>query len=122
MAKQLEELTDEKYLKETYLFYKSFVQNCRDVEDCKKFLKDLLTPSELRMLKRRWYIARLLALGKSIREVAHDADVSTATVVRVSQVLSDDTSMLKKALKSVENTSSISKSPKSFKRYSFGHE
>lgn len=47
-----------------------------------EILKDLLTPSELRMLKNRWQIVNLLEDGLSIRKIASQVKVGTDTVVR----------------------------------------
>ncbi len=51
------------------------------------FLKELLTPSEVRMLKNRWQIVSLLQEGLSIRNVAKQAKVGTDTVVRVKRMV-----------------------------------
>lgn len=45
-------------------------------------LKNLLTPSEVRMLKNRWQIINLLGEGISIRKIASKVKVGTDTVVR----------------------------------------
>lgn len=45
-------------------------------------LKNLLTPSEIRMLKNRWQIINLLEEGLSIRKIASQVKVGTDTVVR----------------------------------------
>lgn len=50
-------------------------------------LKDLLTPSEIRMLKNRFQIMNLLQDGLSIRKVATIVKVGTDTVVRVSRMV-----------------------------------
>lgn len=50
-------------------------------------LKDLLTPSEWRMLKNRWQIIQHLEEGLSIRKVASQVRVGTDTVVRVARML-----------------------------------
>lgn len=46
-------------------------------------LKDLLTLSELRMLKNRYQIISLLDEGLSVRKIAEKVKVGTDTVVRV---------------------------------------
>lgn len=51
------------------------------------FLKDLLTPSEWRMLKNRFQIMNLLEKGLSIRKVAEKVGVGTDTVVRVARMV-----------------------------------
>lgn len=50
-------------------------------------LKELLTASELRMLKNRWQIINLLEDGLSIRKVAGSVKVGTDTVVRVARMM-----------------------------------
>lgn len=50
-------------------------------------LKDLLTPSEIRMLKNRYQIINLLEKGLSIREIAGKVKVGTDTVLRVSRMM-----------------------------------
>lgn len=50
-------------------------------------LRQLLTPSEIRMLKNRWQIIQLLEEGLSIRQIAEKVKVGTDTVVRVSRML-----------------------------------
>lgn len=50
-------------------------------------LKDLLTTSEIRMLKNRWQIIQLLSLGKTVRMIAEEVGVGTDTVVRVTKML-----------------------------------
>ncbi len=44
--------------------------------------KQLLTASEIRMLKNRWQIINLLENGLSIRKIAAQVKVGTDTVVR----------------------------------------
>lgn len=48
---------------------------------------ELLTPSEVRMLKNRWQIVNLLEEGLSIRNVAKEVGVGTDTVVRVARMV-----------------------------------
>ncbi len=50
-------------------------------------LRDLLTPSEVRMLKNRWQIIQLLQLGRTIRGIAEEVGVGTDTVVRVARMM-----------------------------------
>ncbi len=50
-------------------------------------LEHLLTPSEVRMLKNRWHIVKLLEDGLSIRNIAKEVRVGTDTVVRVARMI-----------------------------------
>lgn len=66
----------------------------RNIKIPDEILSELLTPSELRMLKNRWQILNLLEDGLSIRQVANQAKVGTDTVVRVARMT--DKNSLKK--------------------------
>lgn len=59
----------------------------RNIEIPDNLIKDLLTPSEKRMVKQRLLIIKLLEEGLSIRSIANQAKVGTDTVVRVSRML-----------------------------------
>lgn len=126
MSKPQHDLNNSRYLKETFIFFEKFSQICRDTEDCRTFLKELLTPSELRMIKKRWYIARLLQSGLDVRSVASEAEVSTTTVVRVSQTLKKEGSLFKQILNSLleierkENT--LHNGEGAYHRYAFGQD
>lgn len=52
-----------------------------------EILVQLLTPSEIRMLKNRWQIVKLLNEGLSIRQIAEQVGVGTDTVVRVTRLI-----------------------------------
>ncbi|MDO8499013.1 MAG: Trp family transcriptional regulator [bacterium] len=49
-------------------------------------IRELLTPSELRMLQNRWKIMNLLEEGLTIRGIAEEVKVGTDTVVRVARM------------------------------------
>ena len=49
-------------------------------------LRELLTASEIRMLKNRWQILNLLGEGLSVRKIAERVKVGTDTVVRVARM------------------------------------
>lgn len=49
-------------------------------------LRELLTASEIRMLKNRWQILNFLGEGLSIRKIAEKVEVGTDTVVRVARM------------------------------------
>lgn len=50
-------------------------------------LRQLLTPSEIRMLKNRFQIVSLMKNGLSIRNIARKIKVGTDTVVRVARMV-----------------------------------
>lgn len=67
-----------------------------NVEIPVEILEELLTSSEIRMLKNRWQILKLLEDGLSVRQVASQAKVGTDTVVRVAKMT--DKNSLRKTL------------------------
>jgi TrpR-related protein YerC/YecD len=56
-------------------------------DDLFAFLRDLLTEPEIEELSERFAAARLLAAGKSQREVAREVGLSLMTVTRVNKWL-----------------------------------
>ena len=63
------------------------IVSIKTVEECKKFLHDLCTPSEIEEFSSRWLIARLLSTKKSYREIASETGVSTTTIGRVARFI-----------------------------------
>ena len=57
-------------------------KHTKNIQIPNDILKDLLTPSEIRMLKNRWQIIQSLRVGLSIRKIATEVKVGTDTVVR----------------------------------------
>ncbi len=56
-----------------------------NMEDCKAFFEDLCTRKEVEKMAERAYAAKLLLEGKTYNQVMEDADISSATLSRVSQ-------------------------------------
>lgn len=74
---------------------------------------ELLTESEVRMVRNRWQVISLLREGTSVRKVAEIANVGTDTVVRMSKLLRQNTK--------VKNfLESYTKAPKSGSKWVFG--
>ena len=66
------------------------ILSLRGRAEAEAFLADLCTPNELRALSERWLVAQLLDGGElSYRDIAQEAQSSTATVVRVARFLKD---------------------------------
>ena len=55
------------------------------VEDCRALFDDLCTNKEIEKMAERVYAARLLLEGKTYNQVIAQADISTATLSRVSR-------------------------------------
>lgn len=63
------------------------------------FLSDLCTPTEIAALADRWNAARMLAQGKSQRDVAAQTGIALGTVTRVARFLSRGSGGYKAMLK-----------------------
>ena len=56
-----------------------------NMEDCRALFDDLCTMKELEKMAERMYAAKLLLEGKTYNQVMEDADISSATLSRVSR-------------------------------------
>lgn len=97
MSKPKTEVDQKEYFKEVHFLYE-IINNLKNVEEIKPFLKDILTSAELRMLKRRWHIASLLFEGNDVRTTAMKSKTSTQTVSKVKRILEEGHGGLKVAL------------------------
>ena len=66
--------------------YRSLV-SIDTVEDCKNFLEDICTTSEILEMSRRLKAAKMLSEGKIYSEIAAQTGLSTATISRVNHCL-----------------------------------
>lgn len=69
-------------------------------------LRDLLTPSEVRMIKNRWQIIKYYEGGFSIRKIAKQVKVGTDTVLRTIRLVDKDNLIHKRQKESKEKLSS----------------
>ena len=65
------------------------VVELRKVEDCQKFLGDLLTREEVLRFIERWKIARLLDAGYPYKHITRETGASAATIARVKERLAE---------------------------------
>ena len=65
------------------------VISLRDVDECRRFFKDLCTPAELQALVDRWQVVELLEQGLPYRRIHDLTGVSVTTIGRVARFLSD---------------------------------
>ena len=56
-------------------------------EECKSFLEDLCTSSELQEMSRRLLAARMLRANRIYTDIAAETGLSTATISRVNRCL-----------------------------------
>jgi Trp operon repressor len=66
--------------------------------DVERLLEDLLTPQEMEAIGERWAIVKLLAAGKTQREVRDALGVSVTTVTRGNKQLQHGTGGFQRAL------------------------
>lgn len=101
MSKPKDEVKDQIYNTEVDFLYEIILKAAKIQDELKFFLEDLLTASEIRMIKRRWHVANLLDEGKSVRRVAQEAGVGTDTVERIARRIEEGKGGLAKALEHV---------------------
>lgn len=68
--------------------YKAFLM-LESEKECEQFLKDLLTPNELKSIQERWRVAQLLMQKVPYRTISEKTGVSTATITRVARYLGE---------------------------------
>lgn len=68
--------------------YKAFLM-LESEKECEQFLKDLLTPNELKSIQERWKVAQLLMQKVPYRTISEKTGVSTATITRVARFLGE---------------------------------
>ena len=61
------------------------IQSLSSFEDCKALFEDLCTQKELEKMAERVFAAKLLMEGKTYNQVIAQADISSATLSRVSR-------------------------------------
>jgi len=61
------------------------ILNLESQEDCAAFFDDLCTHKEVEKMAERVYAAKLLMEGKTYNQIIAEADISSATLSRVSR-------------------------------------
>ncbi len=84
-------------------------QEDRSIKVPEELVKELLTASELRMVKQRLLILKLLEEGRTIRSIAEEAHVGTDTVVRMARKLESNPGLRRAFNKYSQKSSSPSK-------------
>lgn len=59
----------------------------RNIEECEKFFRDILTLEEIKEIAARWHVAKMIDEGISYREIADKTKISTSTITRVANWL-----------------------------------
>jgi TrpR-related protein YerC/YecD len=70
--------------KEAKELYKAFLSLGTE-DECKKFIGDLLTPSEIQEFSKRWQVARMLDAKVPYEEIIRVTGMSSTTIARISK-------------------------------------
>lgn len=63
------------------------IAELRSAAECKKFMRDLCTLTELEAMSERFKVAKMVSAEKPYREISRKTGASTATVTRVAHWL-----------------------------------
>ena len=61
----------------------------KNEEECKKFLRDLLTEAELKEFINRWKVAQMLANKVAYEDISKATGMSSTTIARISKWLTN---------------------------------
>ncbi len=59
------------------------ITRLESLEECRKFLRDLLTETEIREFAERWKVARMLSQGVPYTTIEDETGLSSRTIARV---------------------------------------
>jgi TrpR-related protein YerC/YecD len=59
------------------------ITRLENLEECRKFFRDLLTETEIRELAERWKVARMLWQGVPYTSIEEETGLSSRTIARV---------------------------------------
>lgn len=79
----IEKELNSKEIKELY----KTIASLKNPEECKNFLRDLCTLSEIKAMSERWQVVKRVNKGTSYRDIAEQTGSSTATITRVAHWL-----------------------------------
>ena len=77
------------------------------LEECRKFLRNLLTETEIREFAERWKVARMLSQGLPYTAIEEETGLSSRTIARVHKWLKQGKggyTMMLKRLDSTKNS------------------
>lgn len=69
-------------------FFKAIL-SLENEDECKMFLRDLLTEAELKEFMNRWKVARLLSQKVPYEEISKATGMSSTTIARISKWLNN---------------------------------
>ena len=73
---------------DTKTLYK-VILSLKTEEECKRFLRDLLTEAEIKEFTNRWKVARMLNKKVPYEQIAKETGMSSTTIARVQKWLTN---------------------------------
>ena len=77
------------------------VLTLESLEECDRFFADLCSETELNMIARRIFIAKMIVDGKTYRDILKITNTSNPTISRLKTTLSKEHSVLSDVLKRI---------------------
>ena len=74
----------------------------KDEDECRRFLQDLCTVSELKAMEQRYEVARMLDRGMIYSDILAETSASSATISRVNRCLTGGTGGYERAFAKVD--------------------
>ena len=74
--------------KDTKALYRAILE-LKNEDECKKFLRDLLTEKEIKEFTNRWKVARMLERKLPYETIEKETGMSSTTVARVNKWLTN---------------------------------
>lgn len=68
------------------ILYKAFL-SLKNEDECKRFLRDLLTEAEIKEFTNRWKVARMLDKKVPYGKIEKETGISSTTIARVNKWL-----------------------------------
>lgn len=76
-------------------------------EECKRFLRDLLTEKEIKEFTNRWKVARMLDKKISYEKIENETGMSSTTIARIQRWLTNGMGGYKLILKRLTKTQNL---------------
>lgn len=95
----MKSLSDE----DKHSLYNAFL-SLKTEDECQKFLRDLLTKTEIDEFANRWKVARMLHQKHSYKDIEEATGMSSTTIARISKWLSDGMGGYKLMLNRISNS------------------
>jgi TrpR-related protein YerC/YecD len=77
------------------------ILSLKNEDECKRFLRDLLTEAEIKEFANRWKVARMLNEKISYEEIEKETGMSSTTIARINKWLTNGKNGYKLMLKRI---------------------